>query len=83
MGFRRDMPFAASLITGLGVIVAVGGTDSSAAAMESREDVLPLATSAMEDAAENADAGIVREAAMRKAKVFMVDGMGVELCRWM
>jgi hypothetical protein len=51
--------------------------------MESREDVLPLATSAMEDAAENADAGIVREAAMRKAKVFMVDGMGVELCRWM
>jgi hypothetical protein len=48
--------------------------------MESREDVLPLATSATADVAENADAGVAREAAMRKANVFMVDGMGVELC---
>ena len=74
------MPFAASLITGFGVIAAAGGTDLSAAAMESREDVLPLATSATADVAENADAGVAREAAMRKANVFMVDGMGVELC---
>jgi len=51
--------------------------------MESREDdVPPLAASAMADAAENADAGVAREAAMRKAKVFMFGRGGeVKLCQ--